>query len=236
MTCSRKEDTSLQIIQSKTSERNKLTHPQRSLMARADCQRGLEAESEDGADSGVFWLVTSSENTAGQEIFVKIAVEIQMSMMGEQDSIADDTPIKIDISNEAKTKVEITMIGLDYSFDASTDENKKMNVGVVLDRLQDLILIEYKNQKDCRRTKLEMDRFEIEFDESCLVRPTTQEEINLIKRLPKKTIFRVYYVPRTLPTVNLLGDRTCLLFENDPEGLKDEGFGRMGDRLFQRRP
>ncbi|KAI8443288.1 hypothetical protein BY996DRAFT_6527673 [Phakopsora pachyrhizi] len=43
------------------------------------------------------------------------------------DSIADDTPIKIDMSKEAKTKVEITMIGLDYSLGASTDENKKMN-------------------------------------------------------------------------------------------------------------
>ncbi|CAH7666175.1 hypothetical protein PPACK8108_LOCUS510 [Phakopsora pachyrhizi] len=43
------------------------------------------------------------------------------------------------------------------------------------------------NQKDCRRAKLEMDWFEFEFNESCLVGPTTQEEINLVTRLPKKT-------------------------------------------------
>ncbi|CAH7671316.1 hypothetical protein PPACK8108_LOCUS6087 [Phakopsora pachyrhizi] len=68
------------------------------------------------------------------------------------------------------------------------------------------ILIEYENQRDCRRAKLEMDWFKIEFDESCLVGPTTQEEIDLIRRLPES---------------------------NDPEGFEDEGFGRMGDGLLK---
>ncbi|CAH7678478.1 Calcipressin-domain-containing protein [Phakopsora pachyrhizi] len=95
------------------------------------------------------------------------------------------------------------------------------------------ILIEYENQRDCRRAKLEMDRFEIEFDESCLVGPTTQEDIDLIRRLPEKTVFRVYYVPRTLTTVDFLEDRAGLVFENDPEGFEDEGFGRMGDGLLK---
>ncbi|CAH7667726.1 hypothetical protein BY996DRAFT_8452134, partial [Phakopsora pachyrhizi] len=44
----------------------------------------------------------------------------------------------------------------------------------------------------------------------------------------RKTVFRVYYVPRTLTTVNFLEDRAGLVFENDPEGFEDVGFGRMG--------
>ncbi|CAH7672877.1 hypothetical protein PPACK8108_LOCUS7712 [Phakopsora pachyrhizi] len=124
----------------------------------------------------------------------------------EQDSIADDAPIKIDMSNEAMTKVEITMIGSEYSLDASTDENKKMNLNLTEERKgwdQGVeLVIKAENQVE-RGYVLEMDCFEIEFDESCLVVPTTQEEINMVTGLPKKTVFRVHYVPRTLTTKRL---------------------------------
>ncbi|KAI8450748.1 Calcipressin-domain-containing protein [Phakopsora pachyrhizi] len=92
---------------------------------------------------------------------------------------------------------------------------------------------EYENQRDCRRAKLEMVWFEIEYDESFLVGPTTQEEIDLIRRLPEKTVYRAYYLPRTLTTVNFLEDRAGLVFETDPEGFEDEGLGRMGDGLMK---
>ncbi|KAI8457822.1 hypothetical protein BY996DRAFT_6567154 [Phakopsora pachyrhizi] len=147
----------------------------------------------------------------------------------EQDSIADDAPIKIDMSNEAMTKVEITMIGSEYSLDASTDENKKMNLNLTEERKgwdQGVeLVIKAENQVERGYVKransnnltskptaqpfdlfnqdLEMDCFEIEFDESCLVVPTTQEEINMVTGLPKKTVFRVHYVPRTLTTKRL---------------------------------
>ncbi|KAI8444967.1 hypothetical protein BY996DRAFT_6443574 [Phakopsora pachyrhizi] len=156
----------------------------------------------------------------------------------EQDSIADDTPIKIDMSNEAKTKVEITMIGSEYSLDASTDENKKMNAP----GLEKSIKLQFKSQTtrdkpNCREKRMGNDQgvelvikaenqvergYVIEFDESCLVGPTTQEEINMVTQLPKKTVFRVYYVPRTLKTVNFLEDRTGLLLRMIQRGLREK--------------
>ncbi|KAI8445981.1 hypothetical protein BY996DRAFT_6523612 [Phakopsora pachyrhizi] len=118
---------------------------------------------------------------------------------------SNDTPIKIDMSNETKTKskfwsedqgVELVIkaesqLERDYVHQSRRRPTAIVATGITEPFFKEAISTNlrsyFSNQKDCRRAKLEMDWFEFEFDESCLVGPTTQEEINLVTRLPKKT-------------------------------------------------